>query len=100
MRLRRSNLETAAPDAPPLPGSVTDYLLTGDFLCVHESRRRGIDDTYDGWAPLVDLRFSDMAAVWREHREALMVEWQRRGGIGEPWAAKQFDQPNDNPGDQ
>jgi len=69
---------------------VIDMLLTGDFLNVHESRARGIDDWYQGWAPILDYGESELRAAWREHRAWLLAEWQRRGGSGPSWAARVF----------
>lgn len=34
--------------------------------------------------------FVDLAAAWRTHHAALLTEWRKRGGIGAPWAARQF----------
>jgi hypothetical protein len=77
-----------------LPGSMVDYLLTGDYMTVHESMAAlGTDDTaYAPWAPLIEPAYQDLGAVWREHRAALLAEWKRRGGKGAPWAALEFDQ--------
>ena len=37
------------------------------------------------------LSDEDFAALWREHRSALLQEWTRRCGQGRPWAAERFE---------
>lgn len=54
----------------------------------------------DGWgAPVVEsdpdpfeIFDLDLRETWRTHRAFLMAEWQRRGSVGLPWAARQFEE--------
>jgi hypothetical protein len=41
---------------------------------------------------IFDYHDRELAALWRQHRAALMREWRRRGLDGQPWAAEQYDQ--------
>ena len=48
-------------------------------------------DGYDSFLEF-DVPGPDWPALWRTHRAALLAEWTRRGGAGQPWGA-QFDAP-------
>jgi hypothetical protein len=37
---------------------------------------------------IFSLSESDMARIWRGHRDELMTEWQTRGGTGQPWGVR------------
>lgn len=63
-----------------------------------------VDVLLDGWAcpikpehhadPFRIFTMSDdeMRAAWFRARPALMKEWHRRGGIGQPWAVRRFEE--------
>jgi hypothetical protein len=61
-----------------LSPEVVDILLTGDSPADHFLK---FDlDCRENWGYLRRL--------WRENRKALLAEWKRRGGEGDPWGAQ------------
>ena len=49
------------------------------------SESSGYDSFVEFWEPV------DLAALSRANRRALLDEWRRRGQVGLPWAAREFD---------
>lgn len=76
-------------DGPAMNLAHVDYLLRGQLRPRAEVEAAGIE--YDGFIEFDSP--ATLAALWREHRTALLREAERRG-IAEPWGL-QFDQPDD-----
>ena len=34
------------------------------------------------------LSDADLRRIWRGHRDELLTEWQKRGGLGDPWGSR------------
>ena len=69
---------------------VIDWLLLGGPLANDETDPlRSEGSGYDSFLEFTDeLDESDLAALWRQHRRALLDEFRRRGLPGEPWGAR------------
>lgn len=78
--------------APTLPLRVelVDWLLDGAVRNGDDNDPARAPGVYDAFLEF-DTPGPDLPALWATHRAWLLEEWRRRGGVGQPWAAR-FDQ--------
>ena len=72
-----------------LNGGLVDYLLLGETKHGAAFVQAELEDPdYDGFVEFLPPSRADIAALWRQHRAALLEEWRRRGGQGAPWCER------------
>lgn len=78
--------------AVPIRLELVDLLLDGhlrDARAIDALRETGVE--YDGFLEFCPDEIPPLAPLWRQHRAWLLGEWQRRGGVGPCWAAREFE---------
>ena len=78
---------------------LADWLLDGHVRHSDDSDPLRSTAVYDSFLEF-DTPEPDLRALWQQHRAWLLTEWARRGRVGQPWAAREFDAANAHDGRQ
>ncbi len=66
-----------------LSDSMVEFMLTGRWP------RDDKGEVLPGYLLGAFTKTADeLAAIWLQHRDSLLADWQRRGGVGLPWGER------------